>query len=232
MTTASEQRQALVNLNALARRDLMALWASLAGLTAEQVRDALAELLPGLGAAYGAAAAALAADWFDELRAEADVSGRFIAEPSEDVDTERWRSLASWSVSPLFRPEPDRRAALVLVEGGLQRTVADRHRLTIVENSIRDPQAKGWRRVGVGENCGFCRMLIDRGAVYTEAGVTFKSHDHCNCAASPTWAENVVKVIGEPYRQSQRRADLSDEAKARENARIYAYIAKNYGEDT
>jgi hypothetical protein len=222
MSTASEQRQALIDLTTLAKRDLFALWASLEGLGAAETRDALAALLPALGDAYGAAAAALAADWFDELREREGVAGRFQAEPTADVGLERWESLARWGVAPLFGAEADRVAALTLIQGGLQRTVADRHRLTIVDNSIRDPRASGWRRVGVGGNCGFCRMLIGRGRVYTEASVTFRSHDHCNCAASPAWGD-VVKVTGEPFRQSQRIR--SDATKARDNARAYAFIA-------
>lgn len=223
MSTASEQRQALIDVTTLAKRDLFALWGSLDGLGAAETRDALTDLLPEVGARYGAAAASLAADWFDDLRDEAEASGRFIAEPSEDVDPQRWESLARWGVDPLFAAAPDRVAALTLISGGLQRTVADRHRLTIVDNSIADPAASGWARVGVGDNCGFCRMLIGRGAVYTDATVTFRSHDHCNCAASPTWASNVTRISSEPYKQSQR--DRSDATKARDNARARKFIA-------
>jgi hypothetical protein len=71
-------------------------------------------------------------------------------------------------------------------------------------------------------------MLIDRGHVYTEATVTFRSHDSCSCAASPSWAPNVTKVSREPYRQSQR--NRSDAQKARDNARAREYIAENYGD--
>lgn len=228
MPTASEQRQALIDLTTIARRDLMALWATLGGLGADEVRDALIALLPAIGDTYGEAAAALAADWFDDLRDTAAVPGRFTAEPAGPVEPARWESLARWGVGPLYGDNPDAAAALMLIAGGLQRTIADRHRLTIVDNSIRDPQANGWTRVGVGDNCGFCRMLIDRGHVYSEATVTFRSHDHCNCAASPSWAPNVVKVSTEPFRQSQK--NRSPGTKERDNARAREYIAANYGD--
>lgn len=223
MSTASEQRDALIGLTRLARRDLLTLWRTLEGLSASQTRDALASVLPGLGGTYGAAAAALAADWYDDLREQAAAKGRFTAEPAGDVDLARWDSLAGWGTSPLFAAEPNRGAALTLIEGGLQRTIADRHRLTVVDNAIADPAASGWRRVGVGDNCGFCRMLIGRGAVYTDASVTFRSHDHCNCAASPTWAPNVTRISTEPYKQSQR--ERSDATKAMDNARAREFIA-------
>lgn len=223
MSTASEQREALIGLTRLAKGDLLALWRTLDGLTASQTRDALASVLPALGDTYGAAAAALAADWYDDLREREAPKGRFTAEPAGDVDRKRWDSLAGWGVSPLFAAEPNRGAALTLIEGGLQRTIADRHRLTVVDNSIADPAASGWQRVGVGDNCGFCRMLIGRGAVYTDASVTFRSHDHCNCAASPTWAPNVTRISTEPYKQSQR--ERSDATKAMDNARAREFIA-------
>jgi hypothetical protein len=230
MATAQEARQALVGLTSLARRDLFRLWRALEGLTAEGTRDALADLLPALGLQYGDAAAALAADWYEEVREEAEAKGRFAPVLATAPDDARWESLAGWATSPLFQPTPDRAAALTLLTGGLQRSIADQHRLTVVESSIADPAASGWRRVGVGDNCGFCRMLIDRGHVYTEAGATFRSHDHCNCAASPAFADNVVKVSTEANRQSQ--TIRSDATKARDNARAREYIAEHYNQTT
>jgi len=229
MSTASEARQALIDLATLTRRELFEIWQALAGIEdAAVLRDALMEIIPALGDEYGAAAAALAADWYDDLRAEAGVAGRFLAEPVALPDRGRYESLVRWGVSPLFAAEPDRAASLTLIEGGLQRTVADQHRLTVVENTKRDSQAKGWRRVGVGGSCGFCRMLIDRGHVFTEESVTFRSHDHCNCAASPTWDDNVVKVSTAAYEQSTNRP-RSNEARRKRNQAAYAYIREQYG---
>ena len=187
MPAAGEQRQALVDLTTLARADLAGVWTRLAGLSAEATRDALVEILAAIGERYGSAAAALAADWYDEARAAAGVRGRFRAVPAVGVDPKRWESLAGWGVGPLFAAEPDRAAALTLVDGGLQRTVADRHRLTIVENAVRDPEASGWTRHGSGGSCEFCLILIDRGSVYTDTTADFVAHDHCNCSAAPAW---------------------------------------------
>jgi len=229
MATPLEAREALAGLTALARRDLFSLFDALRDLTAEQTRDVLREILPTLGLQYGDAAAALAADWYAQLRDEAGAPGVFDPVLATEPDSGRWDSLARWGVAPLFQATPDLGSALTLIAGGLQRSIADQHRLTIVDSSIADPAASGWKRVGVGANCGFCRMLIDRGHVYTESGVTFRSHDHCNCAASPSFADNVVKVSTEPYRQSQR--NRSDETKAKDNARAKAFIADKYGDN-
>lgn len=225
---ASEARSGLLDLVHLALRDLNGAAARLRAMPADQARDALMEIVAAIGDTYGDAAAALAADYFDAAREAAAVRGRFRAAPADPPTPARWEALVRWGVDPLYADEPDWSTTLVKLAGGLQRTVADQHRLTIVRNSIADPQARGWRRVGVGENCPFCRMLIDRGGVYTEAGVTFRSHDHCNCAASPTWDDRVVKVSREPYRQSKR--NRSDATKAADNRRAREYIAENYGD--
>ena len=225
MTDAAQARAALVGLTNAARRDLFEVWASLAGLEPGQVAAALRDLLPEMGDRYGEAAAALAADWYDDLRSEAGVAGAFVARPAPLADGGRWLSLVEWGTAPLFAEQPNPDVALTRVSGGLQRTVADAHRLTIVESTQADPKASGWRRVGVGDNCGFCRMLIANGHVYSKASVTFRSHDHCNCAAAPSFDPSATVVTGEPFRQSKRRR--SDATKAKDNERARAWIAEH-----
>lgn len=218
MTSASEQRQALIDLTTLARRDLFAFWASLQGLSADQTRDALAVVLPEIGVAYGSAAASLAADWYDELRDAADPKGRFGADPVAAPGPARWESLARWGTSPLFGDKPDPAAAFSLVEGGLQRSISDGHRLTVVEATWRDPSTPGWQRKGSGDSCSFCKMLIGRGAVYRSDTVTFKSHDHCNCMATPTWGKTVGKDVDTvAYSASARRQTKADRDRVRDH---------------
>lgn len=226
MTTAVEARQGLVDLTTLAKRDLELVWSQISDLPPLDIREALREILPAIADEYGVAAAALAADWYDDARLAAGVDGNFTATPAELPDQERFDALARWGTQPLLTPEASSSTVLTLLSGGLQRTIADLHRLTITESSIADPRATGWSRIGVGLNCGFCRMLIARGAVYTEATVTFRSHDWCNCAASPSWAKNVAKISGEPFRQSKK--NRSEETKRRDNERAYAYIAEHH----
>lgn len=227
MTTASEARSGLIDLTSLAKRDLSAFFQMVNGWPAGDVRDALMEVLPAIGDLYGDAAASLAADYYETARDVAEARGSFAPILAEPPTPARWEALARWGVDPLFASTPDVAGTLSLLGGGLQRSIADQHRLTVTESAIRDPQASGWVRVGVGDNCGFCRMLIDRGAVYTDKSVTFRSHDHCNCAASPSWDKNVVKVSPEPYKQSQR--NRSDATKRADNARARDYIADNFG---
>jgi len=187
VSTVSEAQAALVGLTSRAVSDFESEFQAVAGMSADEVRDALLDVVPPLGTRYSLAAAALGADWYDDLREEADAPGRFKADPSEPVGPARWESLVRWGVSPLYAPTPAPEDALTLISGGLQRTVANGHRLTVVENSVKDPRAKGWARYGSGSSCSFCRMLLSRGAVYTEATSGFESHDHCNCYAAPSW---------------------------------------------
>lgn len=184
MATASELRRGVDSLARLADNDLAALWRQVD--TPEEAREALRDVLPALVATYGAAAATLAADWYDDARDLIAARGRFRAIPVE-VGPSGADALAGWGVSPLFQAEPDWSAARTLVAGGLQRRIANASRYTVAGSSVEDPAAEGWKRIGVG-GCDFCTMLLGRGAVYTEATADFLSHDHCRCAAAPAWA--------------------------------------------
>lgn len=212
MPTTAELRSNVAALATLAARDLEEIWRQVND--AVQAREALKDVLPALLDTYGAAAATLAADWYDELRDELGVAGRFSAIPAE-VGTAGGLALAGWAVSPLFAAEPDWRLAQSMVAGGLQRRVANASRYTIAGSAIADPAADGWQRVGVGGSCQFCRMLISRGSVYSEAGADFSSHDRCNCTAAPAF-KGMPRPV-RPYRQSERFR--TQEARDAHNAR-------------
>lgn len=183
MPTPTLLSSGVAGLSTLATRDLEPLWTQVE--TAMQARDALRDVLPAVVEKYGSAAATLAADWYDNLREELAVKGSFTAVTADlgDLGTD---SLAGWGVAPLFRDEPDWATARTLIDGGLQRRIANSARDTVTGSSVADPQATGWKRTGIGR-CSFCRMLIGRGAVYIEATAKFKSHDHCGCGAAPAW---------------------------------------------
>jgi hypothetical protein len=70
-----------------------------------------------------------------------------------------------------------------------------------MSSAVADPGASGWQRTGSGTSCTFCRMLIGRGGVYSEATADFASHDHCNCSATPAWVDQPRPV--KPYTPSQ-----------------------------
>lgn len=179
----------------LADRDLSRLWRLVASGASAEV--ALRDLLPAIITEYGALGAALAAEWYDEQRAKADVRGRFAAIPVA-ADDRGAQALIGWALIEAV----DDAGLKGLILGGVQRRIADHLRYTVAGSAIADPAASGWQRTGLGK-CTFCRMLIGRGAVYTEASADFGAHDHCLCEAIPAWGGQPVPV--KPYAVSPRR---------------------------
>ncbi len=222
MPTVDQYRSDLDELVRLANLDLRALAADIVDgrVAAELLRD----ILPELTAVYGAAAGALAADWYDNLRAEQNVTGRFTARVADLPDQGRTDALARWAVEPLFSPDPDAALTLDRTEGGLQRIIADVGRETVMQSSIADPQARGWQRVA-SRGCGFCRLLADRGTVYSESTVRFGAHDKCRCAAVPAFGGRELPV--HPHVSKPPASEEAREQARRDRARTYRWMREN-----
>jgi hypothetical protein len=177
--SATELRRDLATLNRTAATDLAALWRQVD--SAARAEAALRDILPALIETYGAAAASVAADWYDDQRDKAGVRRHFVAIPAEIPEVGA-QELIGWALNTAATDETFK----VLIEGGTQRRIVNFSRLTVSRSSIEDPGARGWMRTGAG-NCDFCSMLIGRGAVYSEASADFPAHDHCGCGAEPAW---------------------------------------------
>ena len=204
-------RDGVTGLVVHARRDLNHLWQQVTEAAAAEV--ALRDILPALIDTYGAAAATLAADWYDEARAKAGVAGRFTAIPADIRETGA-QALIGWALDEA----QDYTTFRTLIEGGTERRIANFSRLTVTGSSVADPKAVGWQRVGTGE-CAWCRMLIARGPVYSEATADFAAHDHCRCSAVPAWGGLPHPV--KPFTPSLRGTSKADQQRAK------AWIAKN-----
>lgn len=215
MRPATALRSGVAGLAVLAQDDLASLWRQVR--TAEAARTALREILPALVETYGLAAAALAADWYDELRDSTKVAGSFAAIPAK-VDASGADALAGWGVGPLFKADADWAAARTLVAGGMQRRIANAARETVTGSSVADPGATGWQREGSGE-CAFCALLIGRGVVFSEASADFASHDHCNCIAVPAFGGHPRPV--KEYTPGPRHGNAADYTRAREYIRSH-----------
>lgn len=220
--------------------DLASSWV----VTADPVatRDALEEILPGLVDLYGSAAATLGADWYDDLRDEANVKSRFRAVPAELPDAGLFESLVGWGTTPLFvgSPEldeggnvvrqpklgdsdfvPDLQAVQERVAGGLQKAVADMDRKTVIGSLTRDPAGRGWSRRTTGKSCPFCIEIAARGAVFSARTANFASHNRCDCIAFPVIGDDPRPVL--PYTPAERfRTQAQRDAN---NARIRAWLA-------
>ncbi|WP_182377887.1 hypothetical protein [Nocardioides sp. WS12] len=171
------------------------------------------DLLPSIIQEFGAAGAAIAAEWYDDQRAKSAVKSPFTAIPVE-ADDRGTQALIGWALSKAT----DDASLHALILGGTQRRIADHVRYTVTGSAVEDPGARGWQRVGVGAcKDGFCDMLIGRGAVYSEATADFASHDNCRCSAVPAWGGEPLPV--KPFTPSVRTASEADKA------RVRAYIA-------
>lgn len=213
--TAWQARQALLDVRTLAQRELSDVLRFVATLPVDKRRDVLMQVLPALVDRFGPAAASLAADWYESDRLAAEVGGAFSPILAPRPTLPRYESLLAKALPMEWG------GAEALIVAGIGRTVADMHRLTITGSAIADPGASGWSRVGVGASCGFCQMLIGRGAVYSDATVTFKSHDNCNCVAAPAWGRGrAVPTVA--YQASKR--NISPATKRANNRRAYEWI--------
>lgn len=203
------------------QREFTRIWFRLNLNNPDVLRDPLAAVLAEISNKYGDAAATLAADFYDDMRADVVKSGaRFTPKLADVPGPNRFQSLAGWGISPLFGANPDPLTALHKLNGGLTLVVGNVYRETITGSSIADPAARGWQRVADGNACGFCLMLEGRGAVYSEAGVDFGAHDHCGCTAEPAFEGEPVPV--QPYTPTARRVTDADRARAREWIKAHA----------
>ncbi|WP_052337066.1 hypothetical protein [Nocardioides alkalitolerans] len=220
MATAFSLQRDVGALTGLAQTEIDALFAQL--VDAAQAREALNDVLPALILQYGQAAAAMAADWYDELRLEFGVAGRFTATPAQLGDPGA-AALVGWAETT----STDLSAMSSLIAGGVARRVGNWARQTVMGSSLADPRASGWQRVARTNGCDFCVMLARRGAVYTQRGVNFGAHDDCNCGAAPKWSGRGDVFDVADYRKSTRTDRTTDAQREASNARARDWIANN-----
>jgi hypothetical protein len=77
--------------------------------------------------------------------------------------------------------------SLVTLSGAASRITLDAGRQTLQAYVEKDSQALGYARVSSRKPCGFCAMLIARGAVYSKSRGNFRAHDHCSCSLEPVF---------------------------------------------
>ncbi|MCG5460840.1 hypothetical protein MED01_004266 [Micromonospora sp. MED01] len=177
----------------LALAELADWWEQLLALLTGDVPVAEIEAFTAdLVAVYGDTAALNAVDWYDELRDQAAVRGRYRARMAEPSPRGQAAAVARWAVGPLFGAQPDPDKALEHLSGGVQRMVLQPARETIADSVDQDPADARWARVPTGSTtCAFCRLLASRGAVYhseeTAGGLASSYHGTCDCVATPIW---------------------------------------------
>lgn len=167
--TASERQQLLGSLTTLSLRELREVWRRLNLSQPDRLREPLAEILEEIADRYGSGAATLAADWYDEHRADVGLGGAYAAAPAALPERERFEALSGWSAGALFGDAAAPALALSRLEGGLARIVFDQARDTTALAVQSDPAGPTYARHASANACAFCMMLATRGPTYTSA---------------------------------------------------------------
>ncbi len=169
----------------LATRDLRAWWAQLPDDPARAAALTV-EFVPDVVAAYGDVAAAVAADFYDEMRTAAGVRGGFRAMLAATPPVEQIRASTRWAMGPLF--DGARQDALSRATQVVDRLTLQAGRDTVANATRNDPAKPRYARVPQGVTCAWCLMLASRGGVYlTEATAAAGWHSDCDCTPTPIY---------------------------------------------
>lgn len=136
------------------------------------------------------ASAASARRWYNRVRL-AEV-GEALPAPAPTPTTGVVRQVATslrvtgpvrvkQAISAGADPATAMRTGATAVTRATQRLVLDGGRDTTLDLMQADPLVTYYQRVAAPTACNFCRMLAERGAVYTLESGSFRSHDGCGC---------------------------------------------------
>lgn len=185
-------QRAANTLSGLAQRDLARIWPRLPLNNPAVTRDALLDLVPALTATYGDPAAAVAADWYTDLRSASGAPGRHAVVLADPPPVAAVEARVRYGVGPLFAGD----AAMTyrFLTGLVEELVKQPARDTIDANTASDRARPLYARVPTGaETCAFCLLLASRGAVYgSERAAELRRdgqryHSDCDCAPTPIW---------------------------------------------
>lgn len=188
-------------------RAVEAEYQSRAGQDPGFIRDELLLAIPALVAFYGDSAAAVAAEYYDDLRALAPVRTRYRASLAQPLAPDLVQKRVRFGAGHLFTDTPD--LIVPFLQGAAVKYVLDAGRQTIAESTRADPEGVGWRRVPNAGACNFCRDLAGQGGVYrSEMSSTFASHDACKCSAEPSWDPDAPEVDARLYTRSRQPSKM------------------------
>lgn len=164
---------------------------------------------PGVRMATGAMiltsrqqSASLAGRYYQQMRTAAGVPGLIVPAPPRDLTEDRLEAaLDSAGPAVLKRslrlgatPAQARDRMAVTLSGTASRLALEGGRDVMEATTYSDQDALGWARVGDGDSCSWCLMLISRGNVYESARAAgdvryggAQYHDHDGCQAVPVF---------------------------------------------
>lgn len=202
-----QYRVASSQLSALVADELARYFGALDMSRPEAVRNALLEFVPLLVAEYGQAAAALAMEWYEQLRFESGASGSFVAAAvlASAITPERVEAKVRYAAGHLFdrtyevedegrlivvRKPASPAKALASLTGATDKYVKQYGRETVAWNAQRE--GVRWARVPTGaKTCSWCLILASRDAAYLSERSALsradgdKYHGWCDCQAVP-----------------------------------------------
>ncbi|WP_461169275.1 VG15 protein [Arthrobacter sp. Z1-15] len=204
-----QYRVASSQLSALVADELARYFGALDMSRPEAVRNALLEFVPLLVTEYGQAAAALAMEWYEQLRFESGVSGSFAAATvlASAITPERIEAKVRYAAGHLFdrtyevedegrlivvRAPANPAKALASLTGATDKYVKQHGRETVAWNAQRE--GARYARIPTGaKTCSFCLLLASRDAVYLSEksagskkyGADNEFHGFCDCEILP-----------------------------------------------
>lgn len=216
LAVVAAQRQAQSSLTRLLVRDIRGLRRLIAPERLQESIPLWMAAVRALVGQYGAAAAALSANFYDDQRESAGASGRFAAQVADPPPDEQIEASLRWAAKDLWDRDLDDPAttdaqrepfdvrlaqAEQRAQAVAQKLVAGQGRDTVRKAVDQDRGAVGYARAAALGACSFCRLMASRGMVYKtvgsagrEANERFngdasvaKFHDNCHCAIIPVF---------------------------------------------
>src|SRR5690606_20920126 len=223
-------RRATGQISGAARGDLQRFAAVLDPSRPDVARDALLEYVPALSDTYGALAADVAAEWWDDVY-RAEVGGRRRALPAPTVPHEALERTIRWAVGGLYG---ENLATLALLLQALDKWVKQPARDTVATSTARS--GGWWARVPTGaETCAFCLMLASRGFDYSSeaaaggGGDEHKFHADCDCQVVPTWDKGARLDGYDPDALYEKYARAAAHADSQSTSDILAALREQEG---
>lgn len=152
----------LDQLSTAALAELRSLMAAVEELAPDRAQAILMEAFPEVFNPYAAAASAVSASFYEEVRVAADARGRYDAGTIDEVDSGRWGSLVGFGTAASVFEKGGAMLAFSLLSGGLTQVLTEMASDTIVGNASLDPVTVGYQRVASPGCCAFCGMLASR----------------------------------------------------------------------
>lgn len=244
LAVVAAQRRAQSSLTRLLVRDIRGLRRLIAPERLQESIPLWMAAVRALVGQYGAAAAALSANFYDDQRESAGAGGRFSAQVADSPPDEQIEASLRWAVKDLWDRDLDDPAttdaqrepfdvrlaqAEQRAQAVAQKLVAGQGRDTVRKAVDQDRGAVAYARAAALGGCAFCKLMASRGAVYKNAQTAgrdandkftgdasvVKFHDDCHCAIIPVFR-------GQQF-------ELSDHA--REWDRLYTEYAQGHSGD-